>query len=171
MQSLLKRVHNVSRNEKGFTLVELIVVVAIIAILTAVLLPKLLGYTDNARESRAKGDLASMKSVVEAYAADQGNGKYPAAGNSGTPGTIGQVLSEHGIKTPTDPWGNSYYYAVSTDQSSYVILSKGKGGAGAAETIYVTGSTSPKKGDPNPSATGSTPAPGYPSDGTLAPIQ
>jgi general secretion pathway protein G len=137
MQSLLKRVHNVSRNEKGFTLVELIVVVAIIAILTAVLLPKLLGYTDSARFSRAKGDLASMKSVVEAYAADQGNGVYPTASNDATTdGTIAKVLQDKGIKWTgdttgvKDPWGYPYHYGKYTEDSTgkvhYIIVSYGK---------------------------------------------
>jgi general secretion pathway protein G len=67
-----------AKKGKGFTLVELLVVVAILAILAAALLPKFLGYTDNAREAQTMADLSTMKSVVEIYAADEGAGKYPA---------------------------------------------------------------------------------------------
>ncbi|MDI6604224.1 MAG: type II secretion system protein GspG [Thermoanaerobacteraceae bacterium] len=159
MQSLLKRIQCISRNEKGFTLVELIVVVAIIAILTAVLLPKLLGYTDNARESRAKGDLASMKSVIEAYAASEGNGKYPADADAAK-----TLLAAHGINTPTDPWGNPYNYAASTNQDSYIIISFGRDGAQKGnDDMYVTESISPTKDTGNTAAA--------PSGGTLQPIK
>jgi general secretion pathway protein G len=70
-----------AKKGKGFTLVELLVVVAILAILAAALLPKFLGYTDKAREAQIMADLSTMKSVVEIYAADEGAGNYPAVGD------------------------------------------------------------------------------------------
>jgi general secretion pathway protein G len=83
-----------AKKGKGFTLVELLVVVAILAILAAALLPKFLGYTDKAREAQTMADLSTMKSVVEIYAADVGAGKYPAVdGDDG----IGKVLTGAGI--------------------------------------------------------------------------
>ncbi|MBR1815846.1 MAG: type II secretion system protein [Lachnospiraceae bacterium] len=65
-----------TKNEKGFTLVELIVVIVILAILAAILVPALLGYIDKAKKSedleKAKLCMTSMQSVlVELYAKDQ----------------------------------------------------------------------------------------------------
>lgn len=119
-------------DEKGFTLIELLVVVAIIAILAAVLLPKLLGYTNKARVSRVLGDLAAMRSVIEVYAADEGEGYYPRADNSAGDG-IAQVLQDKGIKWTggpdgvRDPWGEPYGYgtAGTPDRTEYLIRSKG----------------------------------------------
>ncbi|MEW5936165.1 MAG: type II secretion system protein, partial [Bacillota bacterium] len=85
------------RNQKGFTLVELLVVVAIIAILAGVLLPQLMGYTTKARESRAMSDLATMRSILEAYCADEGKGSYPKPDNTADDG-IAKVLQAHGVK-------------------------------------------------------------------------
>lgn len=126
MLKLAERIRKASRSQEGFTLIELLVVVAIIAILAAVLLPKLLGYTNKARVSRAMGDLASMRSVIESYAADEGKGYYPATAD------IGTVLSDKGIKWGgadgvKDPWGEPYEYgtAGTPDQTEYVIISKG----------------------------------------------
>ena len=68
----LTKLKKKAKKGKGFTLVELLVVVAILAILAAALLPKFLGYTDNAREAQTMADLSTMKSVVEIYAADEG---------------------------------------------------------------------------------------------------
>ena len=65
------------KNERGFTLIELLVVLAIIAILAAVAIPALMNYTQRARETRVLGELASFKTVVEAWAVDEGKGYYP----------------------------------------------------------------------------------------------
>lgn len=146
MLSLAKKIRKFSHNQKGFTLVELLVVVAIIAILAAVLLPKLLGYTNNARESRAQGDLASMRSIVEAYAADEGQGSYPDGNN------INNVLNDKGIRWGeiTDPWGQPYVYYTKTEGSNitgYAIVSYGADKAlGGNDDIYVCDHASPEKG-------------------------
>lgn len=147
-----------AKKGKGFTLVELLVVVAILAILAAALLPKFLGYTDNAREAQTMADLSTMKSIVEIYAADEGAGNYP------TVDKIEEVLTGKGIswtednKGVVDPYGRPYVYAVKGEPGSadqhFIIASPGKDGkfgneAGSASTddIYVTdNSGQPTKG-------------------------
>ncbi|UZQ81887.1 prepilin-type N-terminal cleavage/methylation domain-containing protein [Thermoanaerobacter sp. RKWS2] len=145
-------------NRKGFTLVELLVVVAIIAILAAALVPRLLGYTDRARQARAMSDLGTMKTVIETYTADQGNGVYPVP-DSTAANYVGTILKNGGINWTgdntgiKDPWGYAYYYNLIKDSNGnvtgYVIASPGKDGQlGTADDVYTTDSVQPTVGQP-----------------------
>lgn len=113
------RLRKAIRDQRGFTLVELLVVISIIAILTATMVPRLLGYSDKARISRAMADLTTMKSVVELYCVDEGQGRYPGINNvAATEGTIANVLQDKGIEWTgdadgiKDPWGTPYRYGT-----------------------------------------------------------
>ncbi|MEI7884570.1 MAG: prepilin-type N-terminal cleavage/methylation domain-containing protein [Clostridia bacterium] len=57
------------KNQQGFTLIELIIVIAVIAILAAVLLPRFLGFTEDAKFSAAKSDAKNLATAVEAIKA------------------------------------------------------------------------------------------------------
>jgi general secretion pathway protein G len=145
-----------AKKGKGFTLVELLVVVAILAILAAALLPKFLGYTDNAREAQTMADLSTMKSVVEIYAADEGAGNYPTI--DGEEDGVKVVLTGKGIQWTegedgvVDPYGRPYVYAIDGEAGDadqhFVIASPGKNGEfGNEDDIYVTDlSGQPTKG-------------------------
>lgn len=67
MAKLLQRIHN----RKGFTLVEVIVVLVILAILAALLVPKLTGWIDQAKEKSVAGEAHLVLSAAQAYASEQ----------------------------------------------------------------------------------------------------
>jgi type II secretion system protein G len=154
---------NKLKKKKGFTLVELLVVVAILAILSVALLPSVLGYSDKARDARAAKDIRNFTTVVEAFAA--ANGNYPEASlDINNPDSIASVMQSKGINWTgsddgvKDPWGNPYYYDL-TDNDYYTISSPGKNGilddnddiCNIGGTVYKTKSGLNK--NPTPSAT------------------
>ena len=117
--------------KKGFTLVELLVVVAILAILTVALLPSVLGYSDKARDARAIKDVRNFATVIAAFTATDGD--YPEADlDTNNPKSITSVMQSKGIKWTgdetgvVDPLNNPYYYDLTEDY--YCIASAGKDG-------------------------------------------
>jgi len=74
------------KKRKGFTLIELMIVIAIIIILAAIAIPNYLRMTDRARRSRVAGDFASTATALEAFSVDWGG--YP-----NTPGTPATALT------------------------------------------------------------------------------
>jgi prepilin-type N-terminal cleavage/methylation domain-containing protein len=66
-------------NKKGFTLVEIMIVVAIIGLLAAIAIPNLLRARLNANESAAKGSLRTVSTAMESYRAAQSTPMYPGA--------------------------------------------------------------------------------------------
>lgn len=139
------------KNERGFTLIELLVVLAIIAILAAVAIPALMNYTQRARETRVLGELASFKTVVEAWAVDEGKGYYPDEGEASTGDdpvdpeskTVGDVMKDASIEwPPEDPWGEEYEYKVDDDNRNFIIYTINEPDG---EILYVTNTTDPDK--------------------------
>jgi type IV pilus assembly protein PilA len=63
------------RNKKGFTLIELMIVVAIIGILAAIAIPNFMNYQCKAKQSEAKSNLGNIKTMMEAYRAEYD--RYP----------------------------------------------------------------------------------------------
>ncbi len=82
------------KNNKGFTLIELAVVLAIIAVLAAVLTPVVTGYLDQARIARAQADVRTIADAIKLYKSD--TGVYPFFNTSGaaTTGTVAQIAEE-----------------------------------------------------------------------------
>lgn len=102
---------------RGFTLVEIMVVVVIIGILGALVVPKLLGRTGEARVTAARTDIATMMQALKLYKLD--NQRYPsteqglqALVTKPTAGPSANGWKEGGYmeKLPKDPWGNPYQY-------------------------------------------------------------
>lgn len=110
----------------GFTLIELMLVVVIIGVLASMVMPKLVGKSEQAKKSVAQADIeASISSALELYEID--NGKFPES--------LSVLVGKYLKKDPKDPWGNPYNYKSPGDhnQDSYDIYSKGKDGMEGTE--------------------------------------
>ena len=132
---------HVNKNKsQGFTLLEVMVVVVIIAIMAAAIGPKLLGNIEKASISRASTDIKSISSQLELYKAE--NYQYPSTDQglealvnkpSGdpTPKNWRQYLN----KTPQDPWENPYKYLSPGSHGDFDIYSFGPDGIQSDDDI------------------------------------
>jgi general secretion pathway protein G len=135
---------NYSKN-KGFTLLEIIVVVTIIAILAAYIAPKVAGRVDDARISKAKSDIRVLESSLELYKLD--NFLYPS-GEQGLEALVNKPSGQgtknwrdggYIKKLTKDPWGNDYLYLYPGSNGEFDVYSLGAdataGGEGEAADI------------------------------------
>lgn len=130
------------RNSNGFTLIELMVVVVILGILASMIVPRLMGRTDEARVVKARVDIAAIETGLKLYRLDNGN--YPTTEQGllaliEEPGT--EPLPKKWNKdryldreqVPKDPWGREYIYLSPGLHNEYDIISYGADGAPEGE--------------------------------------
>lgn len=134
------------RRARGFTLIEIMVVVVIIGILGALVVPKLLGRTGESRVTAAKVDIATFMNALKLYKLD--NQRYPTteqglqalvAKPSNGPAANGWKDGGYIDKLPKDPWGNSYQYLSPGVHGEIDVFSYGADGqaGGAGEDADV----------------------------------
>ena len=111
------------RQNKAFTLIELLLVVVILAVLAAVVVPKFTGRSEEARVSAAKTDVSSIELALDTYEIHVG--KYPTT-NDGLDALIDEPSNVTGWKgpylkrgVPKDPWGNEYNYNQPGQHNEY----------------------------------------------------
>src|SRR5271156_3031056 len=109
---------NISIKRRGFTLIEIMVVLVIMGVMAALVVPRILGRTEDARKVAAKSDIASLMNALKLYNLD--NMRYPTNGQglealTAKPNIapIPSGYKEGGYleKLPIDPWGLPYQYA------------------------------------------------------------
>ena len=124
--------------DDGFTLIELLVVIVIIGVLAAVVAPRFLGRTDQAKVAAAQAQIENLSLALDSYQLD--TGEYPSTQQglaalldkpSGTPeakGWRGPYLKKKTL--PDDPWGNPYVYVSPGKENpkEYDLVSYGRDG-------------------------------------------
>jgi general secretion pathway protein G len=106
---------NKPRRARGFTLIELMVVLVIMGVLAALIVPNIIGRTDEARVTAARTDIGTIMQALKLYKLD--NGIYPSqeqglqalVAKPSTPPVPGN-WKPYLEKLPTDPWGRPYQY-------------------------------------------------------------
>jgi len=125
--------------ERGFTLVEILVVITIIGLIMALVGPRVLNYLAESKVKAAKIQIESLSSALDLFYIDVG--RYPSTSEGLTalsqpPGGIqswnGPYLRSGTV--PNDPWGHSYVYRSPGEHGSFDIVSHGAHGVeGAAD--------------------------------------
>jgi len=98
---------------RAFTLIELLLVLVILAILAAVVVPKLTGRSEDAKKAAAKADIATIDGQLETFEIDAG--RYPTNDEGlgalvNAPGNVKSWKGPYVKRLPNDPWGNPYQY-------------------------------------------------------------
>jgi general secretion pathway protein G len=118
----------------GYTLLELLVVMGILAALTAMATPQVMGYFGKAKTQSAQLQIENINTALEMYYVENGSYPSPSAGlralveaTPEAPRWNGPYLKN--AKTLLDPWGRPYQYSV-TEQGDYNVYSLGPTGKG-----------------------------------------
>lgn len=125
------RKRSLSKDERGFTLLEMIVVMVMIALLASLVAPRLFPKLGKGKQSTAKAQIELLGQALDHFRLD--TGRYPTAqeglnalvSNPGVDRWDGPYLKK-GL--PNDPWGKPYIYQVPGAHGEYDLISQGRDG-------------------------------------------
>jgi general secretion pathway protein G len=131
-------------SERGFTLIEILVVITIIGLIMGLVGPRVLNYLSEAKAKAAKIQIESFSSALDLFYLDAG--RYPTSSEGlsalvQAPGNISGWSGPYlkGGAVPKDPWGNLYVFRAPGQHGTYDIMSYGsdgqEGGTGTASDI------------------------------------
>ncbi len=120
--------------QKGFTLLELLVVVVIIGLLTSIVGPKLMAHIGRSERTAAKAQLDAFDKALQAYRVDMG--RYPSS-SEGLKALVQRPAGDNrwngpylAGEVPMDPWGRAYEYRdANSPGKDFLIRSLGRDGA------------------------------------------
>lgn len=142
-----KTMNKLSRS-RGFTLIEIMVVMVILGLLVAIVAPNIMGRSDEAKVTIAKTQLKNIQSALDLYRLD--NSQYPSTQQglealvskpSGSPEPKNWNPEGYMKNVPEDPWGNEFQYVSPGTEGPYDLYSYGsdgqEGGEGDAADLSV----------------------------------
>jgi general secretion pathway protein G len=133
---------NEKRSDRGFTLIEILIVIVILGILVWQIAPRIMGKPEEARRVKSQMDIATLETALKLYKLD--NGRYPSSEQglqalveAPTVGVLPRKWREGGYlekaKVPNDPWGNEYVYISPGLHGDFDIMSYGADGQPGGE--------------------------------------
>ncbi|HEX9190904.1 MAG TPA: type II secretion system major pseudopilin GspG [Candidatus Deferrimicrobiaceae bacterium] len=128
------------RDRAGFTLIEIMVVIVILGLLAALVVPKLIGRTEEAKKTQSRVQIKSIEQALELFKLD--NGFFPTTDQGlealvrlPDAGRVPKNYRKGGYldRVPKDPWGNAYVYLSPGSHGDYDISSYGADGTAGGE--------------------------------------
>jgi general secretion pathway protein G len=140
----MKLFRNNKNAQAGFTLIELMVVIVILGVLAGMIIPRIMGRPDEARQAKAKIQMTALESALKLYKLD--NGGYPtteqglqALVEAPTVGNLPKNWREDGYldkgRIPKDPWGNEFVYLSPGSHGDFDLICLGKDGEFGGEGV------------------------------------
>lgn len=126
------------RGQAGFSLMELLVALVILALIMGVVGPRVIGYLSRAKSQTAGVQIENIKSSLDMFLLDVG--RYPTEDeglgvliepNSSVAGWAGPYLDEDSV--PTDPWGRPYHFEVANGGMKAIVYTYGRDDAEGGE--------------------------------------
>lgn len=135
--------HTTKNLQRGFTLLELMVVIVILGVLASLVVPNLMGNKARADKQKAISDIVALEGAMDMYKLD--NHRYPtteqglsALVTAPTSSPVPTNYNPEGYikRLPADPWGNEYVLVSPGEHGTYDVIACGEDGeAGTADDI------------------------------------